>query len=80
MDEGELEDAFEGFEDRHLAGAAGTFVVGGDAGLFRLGDGGGGLFSVRLGGVSRCSEMGSLGGCFADGKDKGWQEVEGVPS
>ena len=50
MDKRELEDAFEGFEDCHGPRAGG----GGVGGYVRRGvlggSGGGGLFSVRLGG------------------------------
>ena len=47
VDESEFEDAFEGFEDGHLA--LGRCGVGADFDFFGGGDdGGGGLFSVRL--------------------------------
>lgn len=47
VDESELEHAFEGFEDGHLARGA---AAGGDFNvlIFGSGGGGGGLFSVRL--------------------------------
>ncbi len=81
VDERELEDAFEGFEDGHL-GAAARWGVCRHAGLFRLGDGRGGLFSVRLGCVSRCSETWAWGEGSAKAKAvgvRGNKGMDGVP-
>lgn len=39
VDEGEFQDAFEGFEDGHLAGAGAGCGIGFDAGVFGRGGG-----------------------------------------